>query len=545
MWLLLACTPDTARPPSTPWPTWDTGSAPAPASQETGDSAPPVETGVWADAFEAVRDAMKKDLRRDYATGAQVSVWLDGEIVFSEGFGTRSPDGDEPVDTETLFQIGSDSKKLTALAVLQQVEAGTMSEEATLAEAVPELQFALDPEMSEAVTLHQLMSQQSGLFDYSPWVDEPDDTMLASRATGRFAENEYAWAPGGSYWSYANSNFSLVGLALEDATGRAYADVMEQDVFGPLGLTRTVARESAAETDGNYAEGTGLILPDGLDFFDPFDDYAWEWGTVDMAASNDSAFLRPAGLIWSTAEDMARVAAFLVDGAEAVLPDEACAKLTTPHIPLYTVYPTLTYGYGVVLQAGIWVGDDYYETPYWAHGGNTMAQTSTLVILPELRFAVTILSNGYADAMSNTVDAAVANFAPLPVATEWTPWPEPADLESFVGTWYDPNVLGTVRLSWDGTDLRVHAPDLEAAGVSVGDTLEPAYLDIFFLELNNYAYQVTFDDGPDGEAHKYLHNRQFAATKVEDGERRPPPRFDPQRVLGTGAWAPPQRLPGL
>lgn len=501
--LLLACTHPT-EPSDTFLPDDTAGD-----SAETGDTA---LSGDEA-AFEAIRNAVKKDLRASYASGASVAVWRDGAVVFAEGFGTRDPDTEDPVLTTTLFQIGSDTKKLTAIAALQQVAAGTLSLDTTVGEIVPELVFASDPALAGTLTLHELMSHQSGLFDYTPWVDVPDDADLYDRAIGRFAENEYATGPSSLYWNYCNPNFSLAGLMTQQVDGRMWPDIVEQDLFAPLGLTRTFARKSSVEADGDYAIGYGYYFADGYDTFEPFADTpTYQFGTTSFEHTPDNGFIRPAGLVWSTASDMAMLEGFLIDGNEAVLSDDLLGQLTTPHVALYaeTDASQAGYGYGLMINASGWTGYEGYHdgVPLWAHGGNTMTMTSTTYLLPEQRIAVTVLSNGYGDDFTRTAITALEGLVDLPTGGEA---PElfgaPEDEALLAGTWSGPSV-GTLTLTWDGTALAVDAPDLLSAGHTVGETLEPYARDIYFLTIDGFDYDLSFyaGEGDDG----WLINRQFA-----------------------------------
>ncbi len=502
---------------------------------DSGDSG---DTGPIGDdaAFEAIRKAAKRDIRNSSASGASVAVWRDGAIIFAEGFGTRDPDTDDPVLTTTLFQIGSDTKKLTAIAALQHVEAGAMSLDSTVADLVPTLTFASDPELAGSLTLHELMSHQSGLFDYTPWVDAPADTDLYDRAAGRFAANEYAIGPSGLYWNYANPNFSLAGLMTQQVDGRMWPDIVEQDIFAPLGLTRTFARKSEVAADGDYAIGYGYYFPDGYDTFEAFGETPdYVYGTTSFENTPDDGFIRPAGLVWSTASDMAELEGFLIDGDPSVLSDDLRAAITTPYAALYAgTDPTLIgYGYGMMINSTGWNGlKGYYDgVPLWAHGGNTMTMTSTTYLLPNQRVAVSILSNGYGDDFTTTAVTALEGLAVLP---EPTTAPEffqpPANIEAVAGDWAGPDV-GALTITWDGTDLNVQAPDLEAAGLDVGATLEPYSLDIYMLSIDGVAYDLSFYQGDDGTA--WLANRSFGWSRGASAAPSGPPPGASGRPLPT------------
>jgi len=173
---------------------------------------------ITKDDAEAIVDRATLDISAGYASGAQIAVWYDGHVAYHWEVGTNPASGD-PITDDMLFQIGSDTKKLTAMTVLQQEAAGTLSRNDTLASVIGDYEVAQDPDWSAAVTLHDLISHQGETFDYTPWDSAPDDSDLAVRADV-FAKRGWIHAPPGTYWNYSNTNFSLAGLAVEVASGR-------------------------------------------------------------------------------------------------------------------------------------------------------------------------------------------------------------------------------------------------------------------------------------------------------------------------------------
>lgn len=520
--LLLAC----QEPKPTPGD--DTG-----GGVDTADSAPPDDTGEtgtddpWAATQEELRRSIRQTLRSAEASGAQVAVWLDGEIVWSEGIGTRDPDTEDPVLTTTLFEIGSDTKKLTALALLQQVDAGKVTLDTTVAELLPDWDFPESPDWAATTTVHELISHQGGLTDYTPFDDVPDDAELEGRWYGRMGPEGWAMMPSGIAYNYSNPNFTLAGLLTERLDGaRAWADIVEQDLFAPMGLERTYAREAEAEADGDYAVGTGYYLgEEGSTFYPLEETLDYRYGRVPIEEHPDNGFTRPAGLVWSTAEDMVRVGAFLIDGNPAVLSDALREQVTTLHAPAYPDVDWQGYGYGVVLLPnGYSSFDGWKSAPLWLHGGNTLSYTSTWCALPEQRVVVSILSNGYGDPFLNDCVLAAEAFVTLPDGGEPPElFAPPADLSTYTGTWVDPHAVGRIELTTDGVDLFVSMPDLEAMGYSVGETLTVYGDRVFAVNIAGAMYELLLYDGEDGDPGEHLVNRLFVGERV-DGAAAAPPR---------------------
>lgn len=454
--------------------------------------------------------------RQRFATGASVAIWRDGEIVYARGFGSADPEAEVPVTPDTLFQIGSDTKKMTAVAVLQQVQAGALSLDTPLDVLLPGFALARSPDWASSATLHALLSHQGGLFDYTPWDDDPADAVLAERAMGIVAEREYAMAPAGSFWNYANPNFSLAGLAAETASGRAYADLLTEDLFAPLGMTHTFAREADLPSDAAVAIGNGYYYTSDRDWFDLWQsDGALARGSVHLANNADNGFTRPAGLVWSTATDNCNFAGFLIDGDPAVLDDALRASISTQHVNLYPSIDIQGYGYGLMVIQGFTDSDGaYHDAPMWLHGGNTLAQTSLFYVLPEQRMAVCVLSNGYGDDFSDVAIEAFSLFAALPEPTENPGFNtfEP-DLSAMVGQYEDPG-LGAIEVRMREGSLTISIPLLEEYGFTVGPSLTPYLNEIFQFNINGTGYTLTFVTEDGAESPTWAVNRAFVGTRV-------------------------------
>ncbi len=464
----------------------------------------------------AIEEAVDDHLGTQLATGVSVAVWRDGEVVYAAGFGARDAAG-TPVTTDTLFQIGSDSKKITAIGLLRQVEAGAVSLDDSLADVVPELVFASDPALAATITLHDLLSHQTGLYDYTPWTEDPGDDRLAALVLGRFADNEYAMMPAGIAWSYCNPNFSLAGFVTEAVDGRAWADVIAEDVLAPLGMTHTYPRrDDALAAEADVADGYGTILPDGHDSFELLGaGVASSTGWVEPADQFDSAFTRPAGLLWSTPTDQARLLGWLIDGDDAVLSDELRAQMTSAQAPVVHYAEGASYGYALSVQDGFFDDDTYFPAPLIAHGGNTLTMTSASFALPEQRVAVSVLANGANEDLSSiavaALQAAAGDRLPAPVDPPVVLDPPAADQASYAGTFTDPN-LGEVTITWETDHLEIQIPVLTELGATVGPTLVPRGLDLFSFSVDGAPEQVSFYDAG-GVTHAYGVNRAFVLTR--------------------------------
>lgn len=509
--LLFACQPE--KSPTNPDDSVLNESTPL-DSEDSGDSGT-TTPWPWTTADQdTIRDALERDMGRSGAFAAQIAVWYNGEIVWSEAIGSRSSDGTEPIDTQTLFQIGSDTKKLTAISLLQHVSAGQLSLDMPVSTALPGFSLAESPDWADQTTLHDLISHQGGLYDYTPWDNFPDDADLHDRSYGEVAAHEWAMAPAERMWNYSNPNFSLAGLAVENADTRPWPDIISEDIFAPLGMTRSFARLSEVVADGNVGNSYGLynLVSDPLDLFAQS---TYDYGEVAAADVGDNAFIRPAGLVWSNAEDQARLLGFLVEGDSAVLSDELRRQITDIQVALYPNFPYQGYGYGMFVFEGFSTADGWCPEPQWSHGGNTLSYTSTSIIYPNEHLAISILTNAYGVDTSKTQQAINDTLITLPAATDW-----PVDLavetdhNLLVGTYVDPQ-LGRIEITDDNGTLHAAFPDVTAEGWSLDSDLSMYWTDEYALASGTLrGYDITFIPDENGD-YTYIRNRSFVGTRSE------------------------------
>jgi CubicO group peptidase (beta-lactamase class C family) len=485
--------------------------------------------------FEVIDAAVEADLAQNAATSASVAVWLDGEIVWVGGYGTADPLGDTPPDEDTLFLIGSDTKKITAISLLGKVASGKLTMDTTIKDVLPGLEMQQAP-VYETATIHQLLSHQGGIVDGGDTTSSTTDAALHDFAFGEFAESYYALAPPGVFFNYSNPNFAMAGLIDETLDCRMWPDIVTEDIFIPLGMTRTVARKS--EVDDNVALGMGLMEFDG------------ELQPISLEDTIEGAFTRPAGLVWSTPGDQMRLARFLVEGNNGVLCDQLRAEISSPQTPIYPDniveagitadfpgMPNGSYGYGLFIQQGLEQNGNWYDIPVWGHGGNTHSHTSTFVILPEQKFAISILSNGVGDNFRHSVRTAIEALVTLPPPTTRPVTPfDSSVLGDLTGTYIDPYEVGEVIVSEVGDGLQVELPMFDMMNIPYNSIAQPVSTHVWRLVVDGEMYAISFVEGPDGE--QFIWNRGFVAQRVNTTMSfsnsfmvKPLPAFAPRQPL--------------
>jgi len=239
----------------------------APDATTEGSSAPSTTvvpsttTGLdrWA-AFDAAL-ATRLIGSGDYAVGVAVAV--DGEIVHTADLGFRVPPpfvpptasvapsaaptdattttttvaapAAEPIEPGDRFRIGSISKVITAIVVLQLVEAGQLGLDEPVGQRLADIVGATvgDPQVP-AITVRQLLAHTGGFASYESTFFRGQVDSCAAAA--QYGLSRGLGAPPGVQYTYSNLNYCLLGLLVEDLAGRPYEAVVTDRLLAPLGI---------------------------------------------------------------------------------------------------------------------------------------------------------------------------------------------------------------------------------------------------------------------------------------------------------------------
>lgn len=473
------------------------------------------------DRFAAAIAAAEQTIEESFASGLSIAVMRRGELLWVEGIGSASPNEERAITPDTTFQIGSTTKQLTAMAVLTQVDQGLYALEDTVAEVLPDFALAANPEWADTATVRDLLNHRSGLTDEIGVGLPAADEGLADHLYDQIASNKWAMNPPGLFWNYSNTNFALAGLILEehDPLGRAYADIVTEDLFEPLGMTRSYGRVSDAQRAGLYADSFGAdarsihlgVFPD-LDFGER------RAQTIDEIA--DDAYNRPAGgSAFSTPSDMCRWGHFVLHGDRDVIRDEVRAEMIAA--PVDTLLNDAA-GYGLgqfawsefPLTGDPFLDTEYYPIAVWEHGGNTHTFTSSLLIVPGQDIVVSILSNGEGTD-HGPVQAAIleAVLDPLPEPTTRTPEIDQTKLAALAGTYVDEHVAGEITIAPGGsTGLTIAIPAFEERGFEVKPELIPISTYVWIVQVGEIGIDLTFVTD-DGVPTPWLRSRLFVAQR--------------------------------
>ena len=178
-------------------------------------------------------DAILASAYQMSAPGAAVLVRWQGETLVRKGYGMAQMDLGIPVAPEQVFEIGSVTKQFTASLVLRLAEQGKLALSDPITKFFPQMSFG-----GATVTLEQLLSHTSGVPNYTDmpeWIPRWREDMSRETLFALFEDKPLDFPPG-TLWNYSNSGFILLGGVIEKVTGKSYEEVVESELFAPLGM---------------------------------------------------------------------------------------------------------------------------------------------------------------------------------------------------------------------------------------------------------------------------------------------------------------------
>jgi CubicO group peptidase (beta-lactamase class C family) len=326
--------------------------APASASPETR-AAPPQGASASAIA-DVVRNAMKAGHLR----AVIVKVTQGGKVVTSRAFGT-SMDG-VPATTDMHFNNGAVAFAYLGTLLMQFVDEHKVGLDDTIDRWMPTL-----PE-ADKVTLKMLANQTSGYPDFetdatweAAWSADPFHIWtFQERLRYAFARAQQ-FAPG-TNWSYAHTNFMILGEVLAKIGGKPLEQLLREKVLGPMGLTGTVASVTSVVPDPVLhifeSERRGALgIPPTTAFYEESTFWNSQWGTP--IGANET----------TTIDDMATTAVQV--GTGSLLSRSSYHAMTDPNLlgfghkeprcepSCFTQINAYNYGLGIV-RSGSWILQD-------------------------------------------------------------------------------------------------------------------------------------------------------------------------------------------
>ena len=324
------------------------------------------------------------------------------------------------------FRIGSITKTMTAVAVMQLRDAGRVDLTAPISRYVP------DAPAGNA-TIRQLLTHSSGIGaePAGPWWERsPGQTWSQLRFAN---EGRPPALPADSRHHYSNLGYALLGELIARAYGCSWFDAIRASILDPLGLRSTSYLPMA-----NAVQGTSR-RPDGRLVAEPAYDYE---------------AMAPAGQLWSTTADLSRWASFLVTGADEVLGLSSLEEMATVH----SADPAVQHlgGYGLGLR--LWWRS---RSALRGHTGSVPGFLAALAVDPVSRVGAVALADvttGLDGAALTTrlIDVVEPALTRPQVPDEARPGELPDWATALAGDWYHGNTRSVMHV--DGAELVLTGP---------------------------------------------------------------------------------------
>src|SRR5580704_11838528 len=234
--------------------------------------------------------AVSRFMASTHVPGLSVAVIESGEYEWSQGFGLADLENNVPASERTLFRLASISKSLTATAAMELWERGKLDLDAPVQKYCPAF-----PQKPWPISTRQLLGHLGGIRHYkSESQDDPEggNTMHFDNpiqgGLNFFATDPLVAQPGIKF-HYSTPGFTLIGCAIEGASGEKYVDFVRSNVLGPAGMRVT-------QVDDHFT-----IIPHRTRFY-----HKEKSGHVVNADWLDSSYKIPGGGWLASADDMAR-----------------------------------------------------------------------------------------------------------------------------------------------------------------------------------------------------------------------------------------------
>jgi CubicO group peptidase (beta-lactamase class C family) len=316
--------------------------------------------------------------------GLSVAIVKDGKVVLAKGYGVRKLGALTPVDENTLFGIGSNTKAFTSAALASLVDAGKISWDDPVYQRLPGFQM-YDPYVSHEMTIRDLLTHRSsmglGEGDLLFW---PHTTFTRDDIIYRLRFMKPA-SSFRSRFAYDNLMYIAAGQIIPAVTGKSWEDYIREHILVPLGMNTTNLSNAAFKPTDDYASPHSKL--DG------------KLQVIDFINLDNAG---PAGSINSSAAEMAKWVTLQLNRGKFPNRDarlfseqqshEMWAGQTLlpsrdgngPLAPLSSKFAAYALGWGI---------RDYHGRKLVGHTGGVAGFVSRVMLVPEENLAVVILTN--------------------------------------------------------------------------------------------------------------------------------------------------------
>lgn len=459
---------------------------------------------ITADELENLVDKL---VQESGCPGASAAVQR-GEEVSAGAAGLLNLRTKVEATTDSIFQIGSNSKVYNATLVMQLVDEGQLDLDQPVIEVLPEFKLA-DAEATRTLTTRHLLTHTSGI-DGGDYIEDFGRGADAVKLYVASLADIGLIHPIGKFHSYCNAATIVAGRVVEVLTGLPWVDALRSRILDPLGLTETVALPEEAvlfRVAAGHKAAERKDAPPEL-----YTTWALPFGNA------------PAGsVITASARDLCAFGQFHLNkgvglNGTRVLSEESALAMREVQ------FPEVTQREGGGQGIGWFVGR---QGPFevLSHGGGTLGQTSSFMVLPEQGVSISVLTNGPGGGvvMAGIIKEVFSRLGGEALAAELAkkqaaaaeqdtpvdpPEPVEVDLEKFVGVYERKYLTTTIELADGALKAQTALGGYLAAEMSdpKPQTLKPVDATTFLMldEEGKPAGRATFADLDEEGRPEYL-----------------------------------------
>jgi CubicO group peptidase (beta-lactamase class C family) len=429
---------------------------------------------IFAQSLEQKMDELLNAYAKQNKLNGTVLVGQKGKVLYQKGFGYKNAEEKIPNDVNSIFQIGSLTKQITAAVIMELVEEKKIS-----------LQDKLDKYFpgfinGDKITIEHLLTHTSGIYNYTN-----DSTIMDRDVTRHYSREEmltlFKGYPSdfdpGTKWNYSNSAYSLLGYIIEKVEKQPYETVVRKRIFQPLGMTNSgfdfTDLSNSNKTQGYFSLSTKIM----------------------KAPIVDSTISYAAGAVYTTVDDLYKWERSIY--TDKVLKPGSWKAVFTPY--------KNKYGYG-------WSIDTLFGRQVTAHSGGIFGYTSYILRFPTDELAVIIFDNSSSTVLgkiSRALAAIVLNQPYEVPSAKKEITVAPSILKQYVGEYQlAPNFSITVYLENNGLKA-------QATGQPAFDLFAEKE-NVFFLKVVEAKIEFVKDDkGTVTEMILYQNGAQPRGKKIK------------------------------
>ena len=318
--------------------------------------------GCQAQSVEQKIDELLTAYSSQNKLNGSVLVAQKGKIIYQKGFGYRNAEQKIPNDVNSIFQIGSITKQITAAVIMQLQQEGKLSVKDKLSK------YFTGFANGDKITIENLLTHTSGIHNYT------DDTVvMKSNLAKHYTQQEMlklfaGYSPDfepGTEWRYSNSGYSILGYIIEKVEKKPYEKVVRERIFQPLSMTKS---------GFDFTNLSSLDKTKGYFTLNP---------NATPAPIMDSTIAYSAGAIYTTLGDLFKWERAI--STNKLLKPESWKIIFTPY--------KNKYGYG-------WGIDSLYGKLLTTHSGGIPGYSSNILRFPQDEIVVIVFDNTSSNAVT-------------------------------------------------------------------------------------------------------------------------------------------------